>query len=126
MLSLPESKSGYGLVSGGLLEAIHALAVLPSGAVTPVVFEPVFGRFPGGQAAVFGEARAFAVATFEPARPVGHAPVLGPDVRASGQRQDLRAAGRTPVDPFGDAAHLRVTTLAGMAAQGHGGCGYLQ
>ena len=56
-----------GLISGGLPEAVYAFAALPTGAMTPVVLEPVFGRVPGGQTAVFGEARAFAVATFEPA-----------------------------------------------------------
>lgn len=55
------------LVSGGLFEAIYASTALSSGAVTLVIFEPVFGRIPGGQTAVLGEAYECSVAAVEPA-----------------------------------------------------------
>jgi hypothetical protein len=107
--------------------SIPCLARRPASyAVSPVILEPVKSRFPLGQPGIFGEACQWCVTAVESAAPVGPTLRVLTAVRHGGRNgQDLRPARRTPVNPVGEAPHLRVATLASMTTKGVEQSGYL-
>ena len=109
------------------LEDLSALyACFSSIPVAPVVVESVMQPVPTRQPWVLGEATDVPVASVEPTGPVRLAPVGGLPVDGRGRdRQDLRAAGRTPVHVVRKAPHLRVPALAGVATDRVWEPGYL-